>query len=324
MKKVIFVALILIINLWSCSQSDETETTSDDYVNVTIGSESRSLKSIIEPGGTTTWNIDDEVKIIDVDGAPRTFTYGGTTAQRSAEFKGTLKAGQGKKIYRAYHVSTKSNCVLQDGHILAVERENLNITEDLLNLSSAYFGTYCPMIAIPVEFNAENPDDPKLFQFHHLTSMIEARVSLRETEDEEFLNKICDKVVFEIKAVNSKPFYTKVEFDLNLLGTNSNVEDLNECIINMDDESGKVDFMSTTVNINERTIRELMQENAGLKSFPIPIFAFPTNDSFEYIATVYFYYQENIQLQMEGSQVATGLNPVGLNVLGFDYKKIVR
>jgi len=324
MKKVIFIALVLSIGLWSCSQNDEPGDAPDDYVDVTIGLETKGLKSIIEPGGTTTWNVNDEVRIVDIDGVPRKFAYGGETAQRSAEFKGTLRSGQGKNIYKAYHAPEKSKVELERGHILVVEREDLDITEDGVNYNSALFGSYCPMVAVPIEFDAENTDESKVFQFHHLTTMIEGRISLRETEDAEFLNKKFDRVEFEVRAIESKPFYTKIKFDMDLLKVDDDADDLDECIIDGDDESVKTDIMSTTMNMKERTIKELMREYAGLKSFPIPIFALPTEDDFRYTATVCFYYGETVQLKMQGSQNATGLNPVGLNVLDFDYKKIVR
>lgn len=333
MRKILFAVLVLAVGVYSCSQNDENENVSDELVEVKVGSESKKMidpeskntKSIIEPGGTTTWNIGDQVKIIDVDGVDRTFTHEGKNATQSAEFNGLLRAGQGKRIYKAFHAPTKSDCKLETGHILVVKREDLDITEDGVNYNSALFGSYCPMVAIPLNFDAEDPDDSKLFQFHHLTSMIEARVSLRDPEDNEFLDKTFNRVVFELKARGSKPFYTEIKFDFDLLNIGDQVQDFDECIVNKSDASVKTDFMSTTMNMEERTIRELMGEYASLKSFPIPIFALPTDDPFDYTATVYFYLGNKIQLKMEGNKDgATGLNPVGLNVLVFDYKKIVQ
>ncbi|WP_029906711.1 hypothetical protein [Prevotella sp. 10(H)] len=324
MKKVIFAALVLVAGLWSCSSDDNEgpDNVPDGFVKVEIGSESKGLKSIIIPGGGTSWDVIDEVKIIDADGAPRTFTYGASGTSPSAKFNGMLLANQGEKIYRAYHAPKKSKCTLESGHILIVEREDLDITEDGVNYNSALFGSYCPMVAFPVKFDAQSKD-PKLFSFSHLTNMIEARVTLRETEEKEFLDKRFDRVVFELKANGSKPFYTKIKFDMKLLQVGNNAEHLDDCIINKGDKSTNTDFMSTTMNMKERTIRELMNEY-DIKGFPIPIFALPTDDPFDYTATIYFYLGETIQLKMEGSEHSTGLKPVGLNTLPFDHEEIVR
>ncbi len=324
MKKVIFAALTLAIGLWSCSQSEEnekTDNTSDGYVNVTIGTESGSLKSIVAPGGATSWNLADQVKILDVDGVEQLFSYAAETPKSSAQFSGRLKSGQGKQVYRAYHVPKKSKVTLKNGHILVVGRENIEITEDKATSNSALFGLYCPMVATPFEFDAENTKDSKLAQFYHLGTMIEGRVSLRTPQDSKHLDKMFDKIVYEVKAIGSYPFYTEIELDLNKLTTSSLVEDLNDCII--PNKAVKTDLMSTTINMQARSIRSLMEEYKLLGSYAIPIFALPTEEGFNYTATICFYNQGKEQLKLQGSGVATRLNPAGLNILNFDYKKIV-
>lgn len=323
MKKVIFATLTLAIGLWSCSQDDEIAKTSDGYVDVTIGSQSGSLRSIVAPGGATSWNLPDQVKVLDVDGVEQVFSYTAETPKSSAEFAGRLKAGQGKQVYYAYHTSKKSTTTLKDGHILVVGRENAEITEDKDITNSILFGSYCPMVAIPFEFDAEHTKNPKLVQFYHLGTMIEGRVSLRNPQDSEFLDRVFDKIVFEIKAIGSEPFYTEIQLDLNKLPTSSSVENLNDCIIDSNDKTVKTNFMSTTMNMNTRSVRDLMEESKSLGSFAIPIFALPTEDSFNYTATISFYNQDKLQLKLEGSSTATKLNPAGLNILNFDYKKIV-
>lgn len=323
MKKVIFATLTLAIGLWSCSQDEEIDKTSDGYVDVTIGTQSGSLRSIVAPGGATSWNLPDKVKVLDVDGVEQVFSYAAETPKSSAQFAGRLKSGQGKQIYHAYHTPEKSKMTLKDGHILIVGRENAEITEDKETINSILFGAYCPMVATPFEFDAENTKDPKLVQFYHLGTMIEGRVSLRNPQDSEFLDRTFDKIVFEVKAIGSEPFYTEIQLDLNKLTTSSSVEDLNECIVNSNDKTVKTNFMSTTMNMHTRSIRNLMEEHKLLGSFAIPIFALPTEDSFNYTATISFYNQDKLQLKLEGSNTATKLNPAGLNILNFDYKKIV-
>ncbi|MBK5721500.1 hypothetical protein JGH11_11515 [Dysgonomonas sp. Marseille-P4677] len=321
MKKVIFAALVLIIGLWSCSGSDEIETSSDGYVNVTIGTQSGNPKSIVAPGGATSWNIDDQVRILDVDGVDQLFSYAAETPKSSAEFTGRLKSGQGNQVYRAYYIPKKAETTLKNGHILVIERDNLVITEDGITNNSAIFGSYCPMVAMPFKFDAEDKTASKLVQFYHLASMIEGRVSLRNPQDLEYLNRIINRVVFVVEAIGSTPFYKKIEFDLNLLSPTSSVEDLNECILGVGE---KTNIISTTMNMQERTIKDLMDEYKLLGSFAIPIFAHPTEDAFNYKASICFYDLAGVlQLKLEGSASASKLNPAGLNILNFDYKKIV-
>lgn len=331
MKKVIFVIFVLAAGLCSCSQSDDNNSNEPDFVDVTIGTDSGDLtgksgaksKSIVEPGGTTSWNLNDKVNVVDVDGSVRTFTYADETPKSSAKFAGKLLGNQGKSVYKAFHAPEKSKVELESGHILVIEREDLDITESGIVNNSALFGSYCPMISIPIEFNAGSSQDNKAFRFYHLASMIEGRVTLRENEEMQYLDKLFDKVTFEVQAKNSTPFYKKVELDMNKLTTNSKIEDINECFINQNDPSAKTDYMYTIMNMNVRTIRELMQEYESLGSFPIPIFALPTGDGFDYTATICFYHGATLQLKMQGSATATRLNPMGLNVLDFDYEKIV-
>jgi len=331
MKKVIFTACALAIGLWSCSSDNNDTVPSDKYVDVKIGGESGGLiitesggiKSIVSPGGATSWNMADQVRVLDVDGSAQLFTYAAETPKSSAEFNGRLKGGQGNQVYRAYHSSTKSNMSLKDGHILVVERQDMEITEDGATNNSILFGSYCPMVAIPFEFDVENNKGSKLVQFYHLGTMIEGRVTLRDPQDSEHFDKLFDKIVFEVKAIASKPFYSKIEFDMNKLTTSSTVEHLDDCITNRNDNTVKTGVMTTTMNMQDRTIGDLMNEYKLFGYFAIPIFALSTDDAFDYSASVTFYYKGNPTLKLEGSAEATGLNPAGLNILNFDYKKIV-
>lgn len=323
MKKVILITCALAIGLWSCSDSNETDKPSNDgYVDVTIGSESKELKTIIGPGGGTSWNIDDQVRIIDTDGVEQLFSYASETPQTSAKFTGKLKSGQGMKVYRAYHKPANVNMTLESGHILVVERNDINISENGTPNTQLY-GSYGPMIAMPVEFDAESTDS-KSVQFHHLSSLIEARVTLRESDDSDYLSKMVDSVVFRVEAMDSEPFYKRVKLDLDQLTTASTIENLDDCITNWNDSNTpKTGVMTTTIKMAERTIRELMSKYGELSHYPIQIYALPTLDPFEYEATVCFYYQGTVMLKMQGSNSATGLNPAGLNTLSFDHDKIV-
>lgn len=338
MKKLVFIVGILAIGLWSCSSDDDnngiTPPDGNEYVNVTIGNtsidpeNSDGKKSIVSPGGTTSWNTTDNVMIIDVDGSAQEFTYGASSPMSSANFEGKLKAGRGKQTYRAYHIPQKSKVVLGAGNVLTVNRTDIEINEDGVNFNSALFGSYCPMVAIPVQFDANVADDRKLFTFYHITNMIEGRVALHIDKSKDAVLKVVDKVTFEVKATDgTKPFYNEIQFDMNVLKTNSKAEDLDDCITPTSPVVA-TDHMITTMNLaasnslgGPRTVKDLMEEyKAGY--FPIPIFALPTPKSFAYTATVSFYLNGVLQLQLEGSQIAARLNPAGLNDLNFDDKKI--
>lgn len=324
MKKGLFIALVLSAGLWSCSQNDESNDTPDKYVNVTIGTESGEVKekSIIEPGGTTSWDVNDVVKIIDTDGILQPFIYADQTPKSSAKFTGKLLSDQGAQVYKAFYTPENSKVTLKDGRYLHIEREDITIIESGIQNNSAVFGSYCPMVALPVQFDASDTSASKPFLFYHLMNMIEARISLRESDDRVHLEKLFDKVIFELKADGSQPFYKAIEVDLDLLNVNSKVEDLNECIVNYR-SSDMTDYMYTVMNMQERKIGDLKKEYESLGSFPIPIFSLPTNLSFDYTATVSFYHKDVLQLKLQGSAQASRLNPVGLNVLDFDHNKIV-
>lgn len=323
MKKVLFAALALVFGFWSCTQNEDPNPNSDGYVNVKISSKTQDngLRSIVTPDGATSWNVGDKVVVIDADNTQQLFSYTSPTPKSSGEFNGRLKSGQGSQIYRAFHAPKNCGCKLEENNILVLHRDHLTITDKGIDENSILFGTYCPMIAIPLEFNAENEDDKKTFQFYHLNSMIEARVTLRDVEDAAYLSKLFDEVVFEVRAIGSKPFFTKIEVDMDLFKVDSQIEDLDECIISGNDESNKTDQMYTIKIMQEQTIRDLMDEYDTY--YPIPIFALPTEDDFNYSATVIFKYKGEPQLKMSGTGVSTGLNPAGLNILNFDYKKIV-
>ncbi len=327
MRKVLFATLVLMIGLWSCSQNDENENVSDGYVNVTIGSESGRLKSYVAPGGITSWNVNDTVVMLCPDGDLQKFYYIEETAKSSALFKGMLKTGQGKQVYKPFHAPTRSHTTLKDGHILVTIREDIILDEQGEDYNSTVFGSYCPMVGIPVKFDANNSDDPKSFQFYHLSNMILAKVSLRPNGDREILEKTFDHIKFEVKATGTKPFYSTIELDMDMLTTCSKLEDLDEYIINRNDTSVKTDHMYTIMNFKERgdnfTIEDLLKEYSSLGSFPIPIIALPTEDGFDYIASVSFYKGEELKVKFQGGGTATGLKPAGLNNLDFDYKKLV-
>jgi hypothetical protein len=327
MKKVLFAILVLMIGLWSCSQNEGNENVSDGYVDVTIGTESGRLKSYVAPGGITSWNIYDTVVMLCPDGDLQKFYYMEETAKSSALFKGMLKTGQGKQVYKPFHAPTRSHTRLKDGHILVTTREDIVLDEQGEDYNSTVFGSYCPMVAIPLRFDANNSDDSKSFQFYHLSNMILAKVSLRPNADQEILSQTFDNIKFEVQAKGSKPFYSTIELDMNMLTTDSKLEDLDEYIINLNDTSVKTDHMYTIMNFKERgdnfTIEDLLKEYSSLGSFPIPIIALPTEDSFNYIASVSFCKGEVVKVKFQGEGTASGLSPAGLNNLNFDYKKLV-
>lgn len=324
MKKVVFAALALTLGFSSCSQDDDNKSGTDGYVDVKLGTDSGVLKSIVTPGGATSWDVNDKLNIVDIDATVQTFTYNESTPKSSAKFSGKLKATTGTNVYKAYYAPQNSQTSLESGKILVVKRKNVDITSGSSADHSAQFGTYCPMVAIPFELDLQN-QEATLINFHHLACMIEARVSLRDILDQVYLDKNCDKVVFELKALNNaKPFYDEIKIDMSQLNTTDSAEHLDDCITNFGDTSVKTDFMSSTMNLStSRTISYLVREYSALQSFPIAILALPTDDNFDFTATVTFYEGSNVQLKMQGSSTASKLKPTGLNVLNFDYKKIV-
>jgi len=325
MKKVIFATLVLAIGLWSCSQNEGNDDTG--YVDVTIGSKSGSLKSYVAPGGVTSWNLNDNVMVISSDGDIQKFSYIEETVKSNAKFKGMLKSGQGRKVYKAYHAPDNSHTSLEDGHILVMEREDIILEAKDQNYNSTIFGSYCPMVAIPIEFDANNADHQKNFQFYHMTTMILGKLGLRET-DTEIREKVFDCVKFEVMALNGKkPFYSTIKLDLDMLSTSSELADFDEYIINKDDKNIKTDRMSTSMNFKDRgdnfRIEDLLDEYSQLETFPIPIIALPTDDCFRYEASISFYKNEELVVKFAGVGDATGLAPAGLNNLDFNHEKIV-
>lgn len=326
MKKILFIILVLGIGLWSCSDNDEIGNSPDDYTDVIIKNGSKGLKSVVGPGGATSWNMDDEVKILDVGGIAQTFTNTGETQTSTAEFKGKLRAKQGTQLYKAYYAPKNCQVTLKDGHTLSIERKELNIEEGGVEYNSELIGTYCPMVSLPTKFDAEIEEDNKSFQFYHVTTMIEGRVTLRRVADAVYRDKMMDFITFEIKATDSTPFNQKVEFDLNQLTESSIIEDFDTYIVPVNDPTAKTDTMATTFKFTTaRTIGTLIdQYNASVGNyFPIPIFALPTEESFDYTAIIRFYYEGQLQLEMKGSATAEELNPFGLSILNFDHNKIV-
>jgi len=327
MKKVVFAALALTIGLWSCSQDDENKgSTPDGYVDVSLGTESGELKSIVTPGGATSWNMGDELKVLDIDGTVQTFNYDEATAKSSAKFKGTLKAATGTNVYRAYHAPENCNTTLENGNILVVKRTDVSISEDGVNANSETFGKHCPMVAIPFELDVNNQGATESIRFYHLGTMIEARVTLKEPEYSVYSGKYFDNVVFELESSSgTAPFYTETKLDLSQLTTSHMAEHLDDYITNFGDTSVKTNKMSTKMDMsqNRRTIGDLLEEYKTLGSFPIPIFALPTNDNFTFTGTVTFYDGNTVQLKMQGTSTGTSLKPTGLNVLNFDHEQIV-
>lgn len=336
-KKVIFVVSVLAIGLWSCSQNDDIDdnVSDGDYVDVTVGVNTKGLKSIVYPTGGTSWDLDDYVTILDVDGAEQKFVYSEESAMSSGIFKGKLKSNQGPQEYMAYHIPdniTGELGVNSDNHytLCVSGSTDITITEDGITSNSEWFGKFCPMIAIPARFDAgarKQNTNPKefLLQFHHLTSMIEGRVSFRQEVDEQYMGITFDRIKFEVKATNAVPFYTKAVVDLTKYDADSQIEDLNECILNFGKEEDRVSSLSTTMIMGDRTIGDLLEEYklSKLEFFPIPIFALPTDVPFLYTASITFYDGDELKLKLEGDGDASGLSPAGLNVLNFDYRKVV-
>lgn len=336
-KKVIFVVSVLAIGLWSCSQNDDIDNnvTDSDYVDVAIGVSSKGLKSIVYPTGGTTWGLKDNVIVLDVDGIEQKFDYSEESAMSSGVFKGKLKSNQGMQEYIAYHIpgniKGKLSLNAESHYTLCVSgSSDITITEDGITSNSEWFGKYCPMIAIPGRFDAgtrkANTNQKEfLLQFHHLTSMIEGRVSFRPEVDEQYMDITFDRIKFEVKATNVVPFYTKSVVDLTKYDADSQIEDLNDCILNFGEEEGRVNSLSTTMIMGDRTIGDLLEEYklSKLEFFPIPIFALPTEVPFLYTASITFYDGDELKLKLEGDGDASGLSPAGLNVLNFDYRKVV-
>ena len=326
MRKIIFVMLVLATGFWSCSQNDE-KGGDLGYVDVTIGSKSGQLKSYVAPGGQTSWNVGDDVMVMAEDGDIQKFSYLEETPKSSALFKGMLKSGQGTQVYKAFHAPERSRTTLEEGNILVIERAAIVLDAKDEDYNSTVFGSYCPMVAIPIEFDANNADHSKNFQFYHMTTMIMGKLALRAS-DTELRSKVFDNIRFEVFALDGKkPFYTTVKLDMNQLTTTSKLEDLDEYIVNKKDKDGKIDHMITTMNFKDRenfTIDDLLREYNSQGGFPIPIIALPTDDCFKFDASISFYKGEELVVKFyRGGGNGSGLGPAGLNNLDFDFNHAV-
>lgn len=324
MKKVIFATLALAVGLWSCSSDDETtpiekkQVDADGYVQMNIESSGNDseLRVMVGIGGSTCWDMGDVVKIIDVDGVPQTFSYAEATAKSNAKFTGKLKAGARVATYRAYHVPANANCQLKGGAVLGLERKDLIVAENGV-INSSLYGSYCPMVALPVDFDAEIAKST-LLQFYHLNSMIEGRLTLREVDDAAIAALEVDSVEFYVEAKNGTPFYQNLDFKLGDL-VNTKEVNLLDCF-DFGSGSNKTGKISTIIKLKDTTIGKLIADSP-MSYYAIPLFALPTQDSFDYTACLCFYKDGTKVVHFEGSSTSSGLNPAGLSPLNFDFQK---
>lgn len=328
MKKLVLAMCVLITALYSCSEGEDGKNLPDGYVDVTIGVESESLesgsgRSIVYPTGSTSWDMYDNVILLD-DGEPQEFSYASETAKNTAVFKGKLTSGRGKQLYRAYHPAKNTPLQLLEDLILKVERgADIIIDAEDQEYNSEQFGKHCPMIAIPREFDVDNGEDNKAFQFVHIATMIVASIQLRKEGDADLKKIALDEVVFTVTAKNgSKPFYNTISIDMKK--PLKSLEDLDNCIMYDDSDDVKINAMSTTMKFaKDYTLGELIEEYKSHKGFPIPVFTLPTENNFEYIASVVFKFDDVPQLEFQSTGLGEGLVSAGLNILDFDYQNVV-
>lgn len=332
-KKLLFLTLVLGIGLLSCQDKiDGGEVVEDGLVDVTLTTKSESTtKSLVSSGGYTTWAAGDSVYVVDAEGTPRKFINTSQNNMSSAVFKGKLLANHGRNYYYAYHAAYKAPCVL-NGLDLNVSREDLQF--HLVDATKANKkGEYCTMIAIPVEFDAEDPEDPKDFNFYHVNSLIEARVypdvlSDGLAEDERLANMVFDKVVFTVKAIeppagkpaynNLNPFNTNVTFNMEKIEF---FEDTEAVYIPYKEGTVKVNEMTSTITYDSGTTFA-SRYTPDSEYYDIPIYALPTSVKFWYQCDVIFYNAgEKVYHVQKTDKVGTdGLRLASLNDINFTYK----
>lgn len=322
-KTVLFAVLIASISLFSCDKTQQgSEIDAEGLVAVTLDSDRSDAsnditKTLVNSRGATNWNTGDFVKIVDVDNVGRTFSYISEGVQTTGKFTGRLLAGKGSQKYYAYYAPLgTTHCNHGSNYCLTFSRfGDLEIEENGID-NEAFFGEHCPMVAIPITFDAENVSQGKRFQFYHVNCLIEANVTTAAVP----ADVVFDRVKFTVNALdNVTPFNTCVGIDMKQIVGGQNVQ------IPYTEPETKIGSMYTDITLKTpKTIGQLTSSKSG---YGIPIFALPTSTGFRFEAIVEFFKDDVLvcKLRKTGSAmgqddpeyVAPGLKLAGLNVLNY-------
>lgn len=303
------------VSLASCDKASDA-VPEGTLTDVTIGTSEMAdqhSRTIVTADGVTRWAVGDVVKVVDVDQTPREFAYKGSTTAASGQFKGQLLSGKGLKWYYAYYGSEAVPCPSGGFYCLEIDYADM----DLLNPNSTAYGQYCPMVAIPVKFDADNPVNAG-FEFHHVTSLIEASIA-STGKGSEFEGVNFDKVVFELKAVSGSPFNSNINMDMKQIQGKPDVD-----IVYSEATSGKLSTLTTTLSYSSAQNLAALINASDTDCYSIPIYALPTKTTIACFATVTFtldgknsYVLEKRGEYGDGGKFG-GLMPSGLNVLSFN------
>lgn len=310
-------ALVLGLGLISCDRNDPVEKPAGDLVDVEInsGSQDSKTRTIVSPSGATRWAKSDQVTIMDVDGTPRPFIYMENYPQSIGRFKGQLLGGNGLRTYYAYYASEDFEHTLNADYDLTLTRHDLNISENG-ELTTAFFGKHCPMVAVPITFDANDYTDVHI-EFHHVACLIEASISSDPDDAVAPLRDVnFNRVVFEINDTQSglSPFNTVVK--VNLKAVKGKPTD--EVEIPFTDVGDKGDKMSTSLTYKSTQNLGTLIDASGIGCYSIPIFALPTKADAKCEIDVTFYQGEAVVCKLHMRKGFNGLNPAGLNVLNFN------
>ena len=291
--KRLFMILVLSVSIVSvsCQQGSQDgnngtkriEVDKDGFVSIEISSGNpEATKTEVTSSGVTSWTIGDVVTIIDVEGSKREFNYASKTAQAKAKFTGKLLGGHGSQKYYAYYGPRESPCEPASSNCLSVKRCDLSLSENG-ELNAKLFGEFCPMVAIPLTFDAQNADDNKNFDFYHVNSLIEARVS-SIVNDARLKSFGFNKILFKVIATSEEaPFNSEVHVMMNQILGPPNVP-----IPYM--EFGEKGFeISTRINFRENTYLPGLLALSHTSYFPMPTYALPTRPPFTSDALVEFH-----------------------------------
>lgn len=326
MKKTLFVfsALLFGVVTFSCDKTElKSEVDENGLVSVVLSSESadNGTRLQVSSGGVTRWSPGDLVTIVDADEShsSREFQYMEETPKTNGAFSGKLRAGLGEQTYYAYHSPEFVECFHADRLALTIQRQNLEFEENGVSINSALYGRYCPMVAIPAVFDAENPTQRKSFQFHHINCLIEASIA-SQPSDGRLAAMSFDQVTLEVVADNqATPFNTEIHIDMSQIQNDP-------VIIPYTEGNVKENSMFTSITYGEaKLFTERTTVESGTTCFCLPIFALPTTSTFESTVTVTFYNdkQEVYRLQKHSKTPTVGLRLAGLNVINFDERDII-
>jgi hypothetical protein len=324
MKKTLFAtALLFVIGLASCQKEEKTVdvTISSGFIFEKYGfkDEGQTRLDVVSHGGTN-WSPGDYVYLVDWDEgrSARPFRYLPETPDFRGAFSGRLLAGQGVKTYYAYHMPDETNGSHATSMILYINRgHDMDITENGQILEHV-FGRHCAMVAVPLAFDAENPESKKNIQFHHVNSMIEARIASK-TSDPRLRAVTFDKVVFTFIATDTNPealpFSTEVEIDMTRI-TNGGAS---TSIPFTEYPNTKIGKMSTAIKYDEvKNLGDLI----GQTNYCVPIFALPTTSRFSATATVEFLLDNKLVARLSKDGTGNGLNLSGLNPIPFNEENL--